>query len=72
MVTDEIIRFLREYAKKEVDEITEDTRMAAELGIDSLTFVRLVNDAENTFGVTIDDEKLITVRTVGDFVGLLK
>ena len=72
MVTDEIIRFLREYAKKEVDEITEDTRMATELGIDSLTFVRLVNDAENTFGVTIDDEKLITVRTVGDFVGLLK
>jgi len=71
MLSDELVRFIREYAKKEVDEITEDTVMAAELGIDSLTFVRLVNDAENTFDITIEDEKLIRIRTVGDFAELI-
>lgn len=71
-ITDEIKKFIREYAKKEVEEITENTKMIAELGIDSLTFVRMVNDAENNFDVTIPDEKLIAVRTVGDFVKLLQ
>ena len=71
-ITDEIKKFIREYAKKEVEEITENTKMIAELGIDSLTFVRMVNDAENNFDVTIPDDKLIAVRTVGDFVKLLQ
>lgn len=71
-ITDEIKKFIREYAKKEVEEITENTKMIAELGIDSLTFVRMVNDAENNFDVTIPDDKLIAVRTVGDFVKLIQ
>lgn len=71
-ITDEIKKFICEYAKKEVEEITENTKMIAELGIDSLTFVRMVNDAENNFDVTIPDDKLIAVKTVGDFVKLLQ
>ena len=71
-ITDEIKKFIRKYKKKEVEEITENTKMIAELGIDSLTFVRMVNDAENNFDVTIPDDKLIAVRTVGDFVKLLQ
>lgn len=71
IISDEIKRFVREYARKEVDEMTEDTAMAAELGIDSLAFVRMVNDAEMVFDVTIEDEALTGVRTVGDFARLL-
>lgn len=72
MISNEIQRFIREYSRKEVDEITEDTAMAAELGIDSLAFVRMVNDAETAFDVTIEDEALIGIRTVGDFAKLLQ
>lgn len=71
MITDEIKSFISDYSRKEVDEITEDTAMAAELGIDSLAFVRMVNDAESAFGVAIEDEALIGIRTVGDFARLL-
>ena len=70
-ITPEIMKFIKDYAKKEVDEITEDTTMAFELGIDSLTFVRMVNDAEKSFDVTLEDEALIKIRTVGDFAKLL-
>ena len=70
-ITDDIKRFIREYSRKEVDEITEDTAMAAELGIDSLAFVRMVNDAETAFDVAIADEELTGIRTVGDFAKLL-
>ncbi|MBR1856007.1 MAG: acyl carrier protein [Oribacterium sp.] len=71
-LSDEIISFIQEYAKKKVDDITEDTTLPSDLGIDSLTFVRMVNDAEKKFNVTIDDNKLISVRTVRDFVRLIE
>ena len=72
MIADEIQTFIREYSRKEVDEINADTAMAAELGIDSLAFVRMVNDAETKFDVIIEDEDLIGIRTVGDFAKLLQ
>lgn len=71
IITPEVINFIKDYAKKEVDVITEDTTMPFELGIDSLTFVRMVNDAEKIFDVALEDEALIKVRTVGDFAKLL-
>ena len=70
-IPDEIKRFIGNYARKEVEEMTEDTAMAAELGIDSLAFVRMVNDAETAFDVSIEDDELIGIRTVGDFARLL-
>ena len=70
-ISDEIISFIREYAKKQVDNITEETTLPADLGIDSLTFVRMVNDAEGKFDVTIDDNELVSVRTVRDFARLI-
>lgn len=72
MISEEIKRFIGDYARKQVDEITEDTAMAAELGIDSLAFVRMVNDAEAAFDVTIEDEALVGIRTVGDYARLLR
>ena len=71
-LSDEIISFIQEYAKKKVDDITEDTTLPADLGINSLAFVRMVNDAEIKFNVTIDDNKLVSVRTVRDFVRLIE
>lgn len=70
-ISDEIISFIREYAKKQVDNITEETTLPADLGIDSLTFVRMVNDAEGKFDVTIDDNELVSVRTVRDFARVI-
>lgn len=71
-LSDEIIRFIQGYVKKQVDDINENTILPSDLGIDSLTFVRMVNDAEKKFNVTIDDNKLISVRTVRDFVRLIE
>ena len=71
-MTEEAVKFIKQYCKKEVAELTEETAMSAELGIDSLTFVRMVNDAEDVFDVTIRDEFLPKVRTVGDFLKLIE
>ena len=50
----------------EVDEntITMDTNIADDLGADSLDVVELVMSIEDTFGITIEDEKAAEAKNV--------
>ncbi len=43
-----------------------------ELGFDSLTTVEIVMTAEERFGVSIDDEHLFTLRTIGEIVAYIE
>lgn len=52
--------------------ITEKTDLLYELGADSLTLVSLVGDVEDHFEISIDDEELAQLATVGDLVGLIE
>lgn len=42
------------------------------LGLDSLDFVEVVMEVEETFGIEISDEELEPVRTLGDFVKIVE
>lgn len=53
------------------EQVVTDARFAEELGVDSLDLVELVEALEATFAVTIDDEELAEVTTVGDAYALL-
>lgn len=54
------------------EQVVTDARFAEELGVDSLDLVELVEALEATFGVTIDDEELQDVTTVGEAYALLE
>lgn len=47
-------------------EITRDSRIADDLGADSLDFVELVMDLEGAYGIDIDDADAEKWTTVGD------
>ena len=53
-----------------VDEtdVTEDASFIDDLGADSLDLVELVMALEQEFGVTIPDESVEAIKTVGDAV----
>ena len=53
-----------------VDEskVTEDARMIEDLGADSANLMMLIMDLETEFNLTVEDEALGTIKTVGDIV----
>lgn len=53
------------------DLVVETANIAEDLGADSLTMVELVMALEDTFGVSVPEEKTKEIKTVGDIVKLL-
>lgn len=52
--------------------VTLDSRLTADLGLDSMGFLLLVCDFEEEFGLSVPDEDLAGVFTVRDIVTLLE
>jgi acyl carrier protein len=53
-------------------EVQESKSFSDDLDVDSLSMVEIATAAEDTFGVTIPDEELKNLRTVGDAVGYIQ
>ena len=56
----------------EADQVTMEARLAEDLGADSLASVELVMALEEATGVTISDDELPNLKTVGDIVNYLE
>jgi acyl carrier protein len=54
-------------------ELDDQLELYADLGMDSLRFVRLLIELESKLGISLTDEELLTVDlvTVGDLVALV-
>ena len=68
---EEVKKALAKQLRKDVSEITEASRIKADLGADSLDILQLLMTIEEDFGITIPDEKLAEFETVGDIVSFL-
>ena len=57
-----------------VDEgrITDSARMVDDLGADSANLMMLIMDLETEFNLTVEDEALGTIKTVGDIVDYIQ
>lgn len=54
------------------DDVTLDSELSTDLGINSLELADVVLMCEEKFNITIDDEDLHTFITVGDVVNYLE
>ena len=61
-----IERYLPAESKLSIAETTDATRLAEDLGIDSLTMLEIVLTIEESLGFRIEDSELRGVRTMGD------
>lgn len=61
-----IITLLAERFRVSRETITRETELIKDLGADSLELVRLLMILENDYGVYIDDDQVLGLRTVGD------
>ena len=52
--------------------ITESASLVDDLGADSANLMMLVMDMEAEFNMTVEDEAISTIRTVGDIVDYIE
>lgn len=55
-----------------VEDLTEDTKFIEDLNADSLDIVELTMAIEEEFDVSIDDEELENIKTIGDILNYIE
>lgn len=66
------IIFIREYMPDDTVDIDKESHLIADLGLNSLQLVEIVNDAEIEFDIMITDDELDSILTVSDVAELLE
>lgn len=65
---EKIQAILVKHLKLDPAKITESTNLQEDLGADSLDLVEIVMDIENQFGISIPDEDIVKLKTIGDAI----
>ena len=68
MVLDKIKDMLEKQLGIDKSKITEDSDIIKDIGADSLDNVEFLMDAENEWGITIEEEDVKNLHTIGDVV----
>ena len=68
MVLDKIKDMLEKHLGIDKSKITEDSDIIKDIGADSLDIVEFLMDAENEWGITIEEEDVKNLHTIGDVV----
>lgn len=68
---DKIIELISEKLSKNKDEIKMESRLVEDLGADSLDFVELIMAFEDEFNITLPDDDVSKLKTIGDIVNYI-
>ncbi|MGE0713948.1 MAG: acyl carrier protein [Alphaproteobacteria bacterium] len=75
-MTDEVEARVAAVVAHETDrpaaEIAPAQKLAFDLGVDSLDFVKLIAAIEDAFGIVLDDEAAAGIETVADLVAVVR
>lgn len=67
-----IIALVAEKLGKKAEEIKLTSRLVEDLGADSLDVVELIMAFEDEFGISLPDEEIAKMKTIGDVVNFIK
>lgn len=68
MVFEKIKKILAEQLDVDAEELSMDTKIAEDLGADSLDVVELLMSIEDEFDVEIPDDEIENLKTIGNVV----
>ena len=58
--------YICNYTDADPESITEDSKFMEDLAFTSYDFMSMLGEIEEDLGVTVDDEEVINLRTVGE------
>ena len=68
MILEKLKEIIHEQLGVDVGRIDENSDIVKDIGADSLDIVEMLMNVESEWGVTIDDEDIASVKTVGDVI----
>ena len=68
MTFDTVKTMLAKQLKVDEASITADSRLVEDLKADSATVMVMIMDLEDKFGIMVEDDQIMKLRTVGDVV----
>ena len=68
MILEKIKDIMEEELGKDRNEVTLESDIIKDLGLDSLDVVTLIMAVEDEYGFTADDDEIVNLKTVGDVV----
>lgn len=71
-VLDKVKNIIALQLSLDMDELSEKTDIAEDLGADSLDVVELIMTLEDEFGLMIEDEEIMELKTIGDVVNYIE
>jgi len=68
MVFERVKEMIVEELSVEAEKVTMESRLAEDLGADSIDAVELIMNIEDEFEIQVSDEEAQNIKTVGDLV----
>lgn len=68
MVFEKVKTMIARQLKVDEQSITMDSRLVEDLKADSANVMVMIMDLEDTYGITVEDDQILKLRTVGDVV----
>ncbi|MDE6426440.1 MAG: acyl carrier protein [Ruminococcus sp.] len=56
------------YVEVNPDDITTDSRLIEDIGLNSYDFMCMLGDIEDEYGISIDEAEIVNLRTVGEAI----
>ena len=72
MVLQKVVELIEQQLPVDVSKIIMDARLFEDLGADSANVMMLIMDLEQEFDITVEDDALTSIQTVGDIVRYLE
>lgn len=72
MVIDRIKELIEEEMNIPADTVSQESKIAEDLGADSIDAIELIMGIEEEFDIEISDDEAMSIKTVGDLVKVIE
>ena len=68
----ELKEIVLDYLGEDDIRVSEDSSLTEDLGLISLDLISIVGDIEDSFGISVEDEAMDSIETVGDVLDYIE
>lgn len=72
MVFETVAPMIAKQLRMDVEKVTRDARLVEDLKADSANIMVMIMDLEDKFGIMVEDEVIVRLKTVGDVVDYIE